>query len=892
MFGWNLTGKGVTMQKKSLLHKRSLCTGLSILVILSTTLLFTIVAIYSYQTYKSDYIQSKKETARSVATTLALNIDGEKIKEIDKTNIRTAYYFKMQMLVDDMIAQTDMSFLYCITKEQDLYKYIFDGTTTYNDGYSNFGTLDDYSNATAPFTFAYGIVSATEIYDAGEYGHLISAFSPIRDANGNIVAAIGADITAEDINQDLRKFRNRMILFVALIEILFAVISQIYITRSLKKPIRSLVNAAALVMDGDSDFIYAYSGKMKKRKDELYELAVWLKKMVDYLSGFNFKLEQMVDERTEELKQMTVEAEKATQAKSAFLANMSHEIRTPMNAIIGMSELLMNSGLSVRQVQYVTDIKISGTALLEIINDILDFSKIEAGKLDLVEVHFNLYQLLENVSSLIGFISKDNGIEFTFEMADDVPHIIFGDDVRIRQILMNLLGNAVKFTKEGYIHFNIKKENEQLLFIIADSGIGIKKADLNKLFGAFSQTDKLKNRHTQGTGLGLSISKALTEMMHGSLTVESVYGKGTSFFVSIPLVLGDITQVNLIEDNFTFISAKDAKILLVDDNDINLNVGKGLLELCNITDCDTAINGVDAINKVKETDYDLVFMDHMMPIMDGIEATANIRKLGKKYETLPIVALTANAIAGAKEMFLGAGLNDFLSKPIDKVFLNQILAKWLPSEKVTVCDEVPKEVPSKDSDILKRAAAIEGLDITTGMQFMAGNVTVYEDSLRLLCRGIPEMTKKVTAYLPEGMIKEFGIEVHGMKSALANIGNAGLSQQALDLELAAKEERIDFCSTMLPDFLTQLNEFAQQLAAIFETQDPSATPKQAGTMEHYLTTLALILEAIENFDREQALALLNELNQYSFDPETDKKICNAIDALTGFDFDEAQSSLN
>ncbi len=409
------------------------------------------------------------------------------------------------------------------------------------------------------------------------------------------------------------------------------------------------------------------------------------------IKNFTLSLEKTVEKRTSELMAMTMKAENAAKAKSQFLANMSHEIRTPMNAVIGMSELLLAAPLDTKQFGYVHDIKTSATSLLGIINDILDFSKIESGKLGLVPVHYNFHLFVENISSMITYLSSEKGLTFLVETPENMPAYLYGDDVRLRQALLNILGNSIKFTKEGFIKLAVTVKESTLQFDMSDSGIGMKEHDIERLFSAFEQVDKLKNRNIQGTGLGLSITKGLIEMMGGSVSVDSLYGEGSVFHVEIPLVLGDPSLAEGDEPVFTFISAPDAKVLLVDDNQINLNVGTGFLGLCDIV-CDTAMNGVEAIEKMKQVEYDLVFMDHMMPVMDGIEATIQIRKMGGKYESIPIIALTANAIAGAKEMCLASGMNDFLSKPIEKIFLNHMLDAWLPKEKCFI-EKMP--VPSK-----------------------------------------------------------------------------------------------------------------------------------------------------------------------------------------------------
>jgi signal transduction histidine kinase/ActR/RegA family two-component response regulator len=367
----------------------------------------------------------------------------------------------------------------------------------------------------------------------------------------------------------------------------------------------------------------------------------------------------------------------AYQAKTQFLSMMSHEIRTPMNAIIGISEILLSDpALADSPRRYVTDIKTAGTALLSIINDILDLSKLELGKMSLTSVDYNLKDLLVNLQTMTGFLVADKNISVRFEIPQDLPRFQKGDDVRLRQVLLNIIGNAIKFTSAGSVTIKASSDERQLVFEVADTGIGIKSADLPFLFEAFNQLDATRNRHIKGTGLGLAVSKYLVELMGGTITVDSVYGEGSVFRVTIPRIDGVKPKLSKkAKSSLDFGGAVQA--LVVDDNELNLRVASGLLEIHGIKS-DKAASGPEALELVAKSAYQLIFMDQMMPEMDGLETTAKIRAMGGRLKEVPIIALTANAMAGARETLISAGMNDFLAKPIQRDELSAILAKWVP----------------------------------------------------------------------------------------------------------------------------------------------------------------------------------------------------------------------
>ena len=492
-------------------------------------------------------------------------------------------------------------------------------------------------------------------------------------------------------------------------------------------------------------------------------------------------------------------AEAANQAKSQFLANMSHEIRTPLNAILGLSEMALRQEDPREKDACLKDIRGSGRNLLENINSILDLSKIEEGKMEVEPEEYRILSVLHDVITVLGLRAREKKLDFRAEIDETIPAVLWGDNVHISHIIMNLGSNAVKYTQEGAVTLSVTWEPEAgargvLVLHMKDTGVGIRREDMPYLFRSYGRLDRKANRHIEGTGLGLSIVQNLTELMHGTVGVESVYGQGSDFWVRLPQTVIDASpcgpyresvqrEEGLHQASFT---APDAVVLLVDDQPINQKVCLGLLEPYGMQ-VFTAASGPEAIERMTQVWPDLVLMDHMMPGMDGVEATTRIRAMGKKdpyFAVVPILALTANAMKGAREFFLANGFNDFISKPMDLNKLDRVLGAWVPEDK-----QLPprREESARTEPVPPDLAALPGLDAAKGMAF-CGRAEVYRQTLAMFAGQLSDRVRRIRAALEKEREADYILEVHSLKSAARWVGAEDLGSRAEDLEMAARAD--------------------------------------------------------------------------------------------------------
>ena len=498
---------------------------------------------------------------------------------------------------------------------------------------------------------------------------------PVTQGESSTPLYLYLGVLTRDINA-LARSSVEIIISTSILGFLLLGFSVFVATRNIVRPIKSLTADFNRIANGDLKAAdrgeQAHGGSIVELT--ILQQALW--KMLGQISQTHDLRLRAAEEKMQKDKVFA-----ASQAKSQFLANMSHEIRTPMNAILGISEILLhNASITGQERKYISDIKISSESLLTIINDILDISRLESGKLSLAENDYDFQAMLDNLKAMGEYLAAPNGLDFVFESAPNLPLSLYGDEVRLRQVLLNLISNACKFTEKGAVRFFVAAEGPTLVFSVSDTGSGISQEDQAHLFEPFRRVDSIRNSAIQGTGLGLSISKNLVNMMGGDISLESELGRGSTFTVTVPLVVGNEQAIAEKASAKGIAFAPGVRALIVDDNEINLSVAEGLLTDLYGIECELANSGPLALEMVRKKDFTLIFMDQMMPGMDGVETSGHIRAMGGKFASMPIIALTANAVKGTKEQLLASGIDDYLTKPIEIVDMDAALRKWVPRE--------------------------------------------------------------------------------------------------------------------------------------------------------------------------------------------------------------------
>ncbi|MCR5651878.1 MAG: response regulator [Lachnospiraceae bacterium] len=617
-------------------------------------------------------------------------------------------------------------------------------------------------------------------------------------------------------------------------------------------------------------------------------------------------------------------SDNASRAKSDFLSSMSHEIRTPMNAISGFSELILaEKDLNENTRKYANDIKASSESLISIINDILDFSKIEAGKFEIVEGNYRLSSMLNDVYSIIGVRIGEKGIALDVITEGKIPDGLVGDESRVKQVFLNILNNAVKFTNKGSITLTISWEKQTedsgiLHASVKDTGIGIKEDDLERIFESFSQVDIVRNKSIKGTGLGLAICKNLVGLMGGKINAVSTYGQGTTFSFSFKQKIYDDSDCIFDPNNLKRIERKaftvpfiapEARVLIVDDNKVNLEVAKGLLGQYK-SHVYAALSGEEALDIIfREEPFDIIFMDHMMPKMDGVETTAHIRHREMGGNNVPIIALTANAIKGADKLFLDAGMNDYISKPIDLRLLASVMDRWLPEEKKIRDFDAGQETKENESqseggyentagqaaasvgdDIVNEGefSVLKGIDASLGLSNCLGDSDTYSGLLKTFIDS--DSYNEANKFYLENDLENYKITVHGLKSAANYIGASKLSAYAKMLEMFAKDGDSKSIDRDHPGLKPLYTEVADSIVEFLggQADDSKEINKTEIGKDEVLQLTENLLGFIEDMDLDAVSRKAEEMAGLKYDNEEINELINGIvNDASNFDFDEA-----
>lgn len=745
-----------------------------------------------------------------------------------------------------------------------------------------------------------------------------------------------------------------------------------------------------------------------------------------YIRDFAGILSEMA-KKSAEVQRVNAAAAKAAEHRSDFLANVSHEMRTPLNAILGLTEMAMHKDMSPDAKEYVHQIRSSGRHLLTIINDILDYSNIESGEMPIVEVKYEVLSLVNDAAAMVNSQIGSKDIEFTVDLSPKMPRVLIGDNVRIQQILVNLLNNAVKFTTSGHIGLKMETVPQKdgtlhLKAEISDTGCGIKQDNIDKLFKMFRQVDTKRNRNVEGTGLGLAISRKLLTLMNGDISVRSEYGKGSTFFFELPQkpagapfeeeikqnglpayinvgnqylrrqLVKDLTAVGakitdisgrpaacgnsgyLIvsrerygEDARTLLSsnkelrgiilsrydsleqfsetnievvhkpaysmnlyaamglcegfsrddsaeeaelsftAPEAHILIVDDNAINLSVAKGVIEPLGMQ-VDTAASAAECIEKVRSCRYDIVFMDHMMPEVDGIEATHIIRDKFPAYANVPIIALTANVSGGAREMFLKEGMNDFIAKPIELRDMVNKIRRWLSEEKIVPISSKKNQTQQTAAIQAESAGTfprIKGIDTESAMALLK-NEALLKSVMEQFYRSIEKNESRIRTLWKNNDIKNFTIEVHALKSTAKQIGANHLSSVCALLEQAGNNHDMDFISRHTNAMLIEYLRLKQDMGKYFTEANKSvylsgygengksaqAAPEtMAPATEQERDLFKEMQNALDEMDTIQIDDVLEKMSACQYSPAEMEHFTRLKNAIEEYDLDAAQEVL-
>lgn len=633
----------------------------------------------------------------------------------------------------------------------------------------------------------------------------------------------------------------------------------------------------------------------------------------------------------------------ASEAKGRFLANMSHEIRTPINAVLGMDAMILRECTDPSIREYAMDIQNAGQSLLALINDILDLSKIESGKLEILPEEYDLSSLLHDIMNMISMKAKGKGLAVNLSVDENLPSRLWGDDIRLRQVLVNIMNNAVKYTEKGGVTLTVTGADSSrgilddetahggdpdnsmlsedtvysLTFQVQDTGIGIKQEDIAKLFQEFQRIEEERNRNIEGTGLGMSITTQLLELMGSKLEVESVYGEGSTFYFTLEQRVMDAEPIGNLGERIKKIAmeysyqavftAPEAQVLVVDDNAVNRKVFVNLLKETRVL-IDEAAGGMECIRMAGEKQYDVIFLDHMMPDLNGIETLHRIRQLEDcPCHSTPIIALTANAVSGAKEMYLKEGFDSFLSKPIIPEKLEKMLMQMIPEDKIVYVD-ISEEVSDCDGEKavsqtgqgsrMEELPQLDGIDWEYALLHLK-DIDILKETVDNFYVAMDRESEELEHFfqiLQEGsgkqqeeVLEQFEIKVHAMKSNSAMIGAVPLSGVAKMLEYAARDGETEVLQAVTPVFLHEWRKMKVILGAYAdhagESDEADKIQADWSELRRYLQQ---IVDAMKDMDIDTADEGMGQMKKYQY-PEQMKPIVDKLSlAVTDIDVEKAE----